>query len=173
LLIHLYGLICDCLKAKRPKHRFRALRRAGNDRFIAGLMSSLQSSVDQSLFQFSPKNTPLNTFLVAMNSAMEASPYILVTSRSVLTFGGFAGSDDVVSVSRLAQCVKDRKLRFVVVDTQMEENKSEIYTWIRKNCKVVNLAGSSMESADKQPAFGVLPGPGGSQQSSDLFDCTP
>jgi 4-amino-4-deoxy-L-arabinose transferase-like glycosyltransferase len=143
-----------------------------SDPSFPGPMSSLQSSVDEPLLEYLLKNTQPNAYLVAMSSAMEASPYLLETDREVLTFGGFTGSDNVVTVDQLAQLVKDKKLRFVFADGQLGQNKPAILAWIRQNCKVVERNGASIDSGNQSSSAGAS-GRGDLQSPSVLYDCAP
>lgn len=138
---------------------------------VAGPMSALQSSANASLIRYLLTNTQPNSYLVATTSAMEAAPYVLQTNRPVLTFGGFTGSDNVVDVNQLAQLVTQQKLRFVVGDTQLEENKPELANWLRLNCKIVDPVQLDTGSSAGNSAFGPGPRQKGPPTSTHLFDC--
>jgi 4-amino-4-deoxy-L-arabinose transferase-like glycosyltransferase len=138
---------------------------------VAGPMSGLQSSTNEILIQYLLNHTRPNTYLVATSSAMEAAPYVLQTNQPVLTFGGFTGSDNVVDVNKLADLVAQQKLRFVVRDAQLEQNKPELASWLRKNCTIIDSLQLNMGAAASNSTFAPVPGPGGSQPAVSLFDC--
>jgi 4-amino-4-deoxy-L-arabinose transferase-like glycosyltransferase len=125
---------------------------------FVGPMSDLQSNVNEKLVQYLLANTDPATYLVATTSAMEASPFVLATDRPVLTFGGFTGSDNVVDAAKLAQLVSEGKLRFVLADDRLNSSKSDILTWVKANCSLVDLSTG-------------VSSPGGMQQVNNLYDC--
>lgn len=126
---------------------------------FAGPMSNLQGEVNQTLLQYLLANTKPGSYLVAVNSAMEASPFVLATDRAVLTFGGFTGSDNVVDVEELAALVSSGQLRFVIVENQLNGNKQEILAWVKSNCTPVSLnSGVSLQGV-------------GPLQFNNLYDC--
>jgi len=138
---------------------------------IAGPMNSLQASVNGSQLAYLLKNTKPDSYLVATTSAMEAAPYVLQTDRPVLTFGGFTGSDNVVNVSRLADLVKTRKLRFVIRDAKLEQNKPELANWLRRNCKIVDPVQLNSGTTSHHSRFRPGPGAGSSPAPANLLDC--
>jgi 4-amino-4-deoxy-L-arabinose transferase-like glycosyltransferase len=138
---------------------------------VAGPMSGLQSSANEILIQYLLNNAQPNTYLVATTSAMEAAPYVLQTNRPVLTFGGFTGSDNVVDVNKLADLVARQKLRFVVRDAQLEQNKPELASWLGKNCKLLDPLQPITGISASNSTFTPVPGTEGSQPAVSLFDC--
>ncbi|MEA5078376.1 MAG: glycosyltransferase family 39 protein [Anaerolineaceae bacterium] len=129
--------------------------------------NSQYSDKEQSLTEYLLENTQEGTYLLATMSSRQASSFILSTGRPVLTFGGFTGSDDAVDVTKLEDLVNSGQLRYVL-DSGDLQNKEQIYTWVKENCKVVDLTGinnSSGNSGQNRPGGGF----GG--QSSTLYDC--
>ncbi|MGB8212346.1 MAG: glycosyltransferase family 39 protein [Anaerolineales bacterium] len=97
--------------------------------------------VDQSLLAYLFANTQPGTYLLATDRASDAAPYILASGRPVLTFGGFLGQYNEVSVDQLAALVKSGKLRFVL--SQGLDGYQGIAQWVRKNCTAANISSLS------------------------------
>ena len=103
-------------------------------------------------------NTAPGTYLLATGRANDAASYILDTGRPVLTFGGFLGEYQEVSVGQLSALVESGQLRFVL--SQGAQHYPEIFQWVQQNCKTVdtsNLSGTRL--------------PGGQVANSNLYDC--
>ena len=112
-------------------------------------------------------NTNPDGYLVATASSHTASPLILATGRPVLTFGGFTGRDDVISVEQLAEMVAAGEIRFVISDGSLQQQKPEIASWVQRNCTIVSLPG--MPTSTLQPGQGRTPRDPG--QTGMLLDC--
>jgi len=155
-----------------------ALPRSGPDAGQAGRpnMSDIlsppfgytQDRPQDAILDYLLANTDPDSYLVATVSARDASPYILTTSRPVLTFGGFSGGDNVVDVDQLAQMVADGELRFVLADDGLARQKREIGAWLTDKCATVVIPGATQSS---KPASNQPFQPGGPGQASVLYDC--
>jgi 4-amino-4-deoxy-L-arabinose transferase-like glycosyltransferase len=111
-----------------------------------------------SLLDYLLANTEPGTYLLATDRANDAASYILATGRPVLTFGGFLGEYQEVSVEQLSALVESGQLRFVL--SQGAQQYPEIFQWVQQNCKTVdtsNLSGTG--------------NPGGQAANSNLYDC--
>jgi hypothetical protein len=104
---------------------------------------------------------------------MEASPFILATSRPVLTFGGFSGGDPVVDTATLAQMVADGEVAFVLDNGALQQRKPEIYNWLQASCTVVEGLISSAQQGQPAAADGpAMMGGGGRPGQLRLYDCS-
>jgi 4-amino-4-deoxy-L-arabinose transferase-like glycosyltransferase len=121
------------------------------------------SAAQQELVDYLLENTKPNKYLLATLSSREASPFILATSRPVLTFGGYTGSDDIIDVDKLSQMVSSGELRYVLDKGDLLEKKA-IYEWVKKNCSVVQ----SLKSLDSARVTANDPL---STMESRLYDC--
>ena len=128
----------------------------GNRGGMPGPGDGSMGGSDQGLLTYLLANTPPGTYLLATDRASDAATYILATGRPVLTFGGFLGQYNEVSVDQLAALVKGGKLRFVL--SQSLQGHQEIAQWVRKNCTQVNISASHSSLPD-------------SRQSQSLYDC--
>jgi len=129
----------------------------------SGELSAQQEILLEHLFA----NTDPDSYLLATTSSHSASPFILATGRPVLTFGGFTGRDDVISVEQLAAMVAGGELRFVLSDGSLQQQKPEIASWVQHNCSVVNLPGMTVNQPRSAQAM-----PQQDRQNMRLFDCS-
>jgi len=90
--------------------------------------------VQQRTLEYLLANTEPGSYLAATLTAHDAALYILATGRSVLPLGGFTGDDDVVDVDKLAQMVREGRLRFVL-DRELAWRKPEIAAWLDAHCQ--------------------------------------
>jgi 4-amino-4-deoxy-L-arabinose transferase-like glycosyltransferase len=123
----------------------------GGDRVTATLTGEQAELLDYLLAHAEP-----DSYLLAALSSHETSPYILATGRPALTFGGFNGGDDVVTVEQLAAMVEGGELRYVLGGRELTQRKPEIGHWVESNCTTVPVGTGSRS------------GPG---QASTLYDC--
>jgi 4-amino-4-deoxy-L-arabinose transferase-like glycosyltransferase len=108
-------------------------------------------------------NTEPGTYLLATDRAQEAASYILETGRPVLTFGGFLGEYQEVSVDQLANLVESGQLRFIL--SQGLQQYQDISQWVDQNCTTVNVDGLINTTGPTNIR------PGEQQQSMSLYDC--
>ena len=107
-------------------------------------------------------------YLLATLTVRSAAPFILDTGLPVLTFGGFTGSDDVVSVDEFADMIAAGKFRFVLgIPTQ----KRDITEWIFQTCSVAEVPGLPTPQTSAQEANNNSPYGRQGQQTEVLFDC--
>jgi 4-amino-4-deoxy-L-arabinose transferase-like glycosyltransferase len=131
-------------------------------------MHSTLPAAEKVILAYLLANTAPGSYLVATLDSHQAAPYILATKRPVLTFGGFSGSDKVISVDQLAQMVASGELRFVLAGPQLTQRKPEIGNWVTQHCSIVTLAGMTSPST----ATSQIQRPGGMQPSpSTPYDC--
>jgi 4-amino-4-deoxy-L-arabinose transferase-like glycosyltransferase len=116
----------------------------------------LSGGQDRRLLDYLLANTPADGYLAAATSSHEAAPFILATGRGVLTFGGFNGGDNVVSVEKLAGLVREGKLRFIFASQNLDNQKPQLARWVKQNCTLA-----------RQPGGAQFPG----TPAGTLFDC--
>ncbi|MEV4170936.1 hypothetical protein [Nonomuraea sp. NPDC049709] len=83
------------------------------------------------------------TWLVAVNSAQQASGLILSTHKPVIAMGGFTGSDPAMTVARLRSLVSSGQLRFVMSGTSGSgggpgRGNTEVSSWVQEHCTAVD-----------------------------------
>ena len=125
------------------------------------------SPTQQKTLDYLQENTISEEYLVATLDSHGASPFILATGRPVLTFGGFNGDDNVISLTQLQEMISTGRLRFVL-DNGYLAGKPEINEWVKSNCRVVNVPGIPQltQNANRLPLRGPR-----DQQFSALYDC--
>ncbi|MBE1585571.1 ArnT family glycosyltransferase [Nonomuraea angiospora] len=97
--------------------------------------------MSDSMVKYLLANQGTATWLVAVNSAMQASPTILSTGRPVLAMGGFTGSDAAMTVDRLKELTSSGRLRYVLSGGDRGgpgRGNTEVSTWVQQNCKAVD-----------------------------------
>jgi hypothetical protein len=97
---------------------------------------------NDALLDYLLTNTPPGTYLVAVERANDAAPFILATGRPALTFSGFLGQYDEVTVEQLSMLVNSGLLRYVLLG-QDAQRHPEITAWVRQNCAPVSVPGAS------------------------------
>jgi 4-amino-4-deoxy-L-arabinose transferase-like glycosyltransferase len=117
---------------------------------------------DQGLLNYLLTNTRPGTYLLATDRASNAATYILATGRPILTFGGFLGQYNEVSVDQLAALVKSGRLRFIL--SQALQGHQEIAQWVQKNCTQVDISISNTSGTTSSPLAGSWP-------NQALYDC--
>lgn len=69
-------------------------------------------AVDRGLLAYLERHQGSTTYLLAVASSMSADPYIIATGKPVMALGGFAGSDQILSLSRLQALIRNHTVRF-------------------------------------------------------------
>ena len=126
---------------------------------------STLSATQQKVLDYLEANTLPKTYLAATLDSHGASAFILAAGRPFLTFGGYIGLDNAVSVSQLQQMVAAGRLRYILDNGNLAQ-KAEIHAWVTANCQVVQVPGvKTILNA------GSAPGGPRNQQFSALYDC--
>jgi 4-amino-4-deoxy-L-arabinose transferase-like glycosyltransferase len=87
-------------------------------------------------------------FFLATLSSRLAAPIIVRTGWPVMAMGGFMGTDPILTPEKLAQMVKDKQIRFVMLGglwlnyqrMNAESEENALADWVRKNGKPVDTA---------------------------------
>ncbi|MDR3565631.1 MAG: glycosyltransferase family 39 protein [Negativicutes bacterium] len=108
-------------------------------------------------------------YLIAVPNARIASPIILDTGRPVMTYGGFMGSEKIITAEKLADMVADRQLRYIMI-TSGYVQQPEVVDWVTSH-------GVLVPDAEWQPlptsaSAGAIPS-GPRLQILRLYDCQP
>lgn len=118
---------------------------------------------NQSLVEYLIANTKPGSYLLATDRAQDSAAYILGTGRPVLTFGGFLGDYQEVTVEQVATLVESGRLRFIL--SSAAQQYQDISKWVNQRCTAINVKGTTGSSG---PATGI---PGFFQQTTSLYDC--
>jgi 4-amino-4-deoxy-L-arabinose transferase-like glycosyltransferase len=128
-----------------------------------GATTTLSSS-EQAIYNYVSAHRNGASYLLAVSSWTEASPYILVTGQEVMPMGGFSGSVPEPTLARVQELVRTGQLRFFLVGGNggfvgagagdSTSTVGTILAWVQSSCKAVTASAV-----------------GGS--SSNLYECTP
>ncbi|MDP4183307.1 MAG: glycosyltransferase family 39 protein [Bacillota bacterium] len=82
-------------------------------------------------------------YLVAVADARSAASLILETGKPVMAVGGFSGSDNILTVDKLKEMVKDGQIRYFQISGRGMGQQSAINAWVEENGKIVNIENNS------------------------------
>jgi 4-amino-4-deoxy-L-arabinose transferase-like glycosyltransferase len=122
-----------------------------------------ENNLNQTLLNYLLSNTNPGTYLLATDRAQDAAGYILDTGRPVLTFGGFLGEYQEVSVEQLAGLVESGQLRYILSSAM--QKYQDLSEWVNQNCITADMKGLTISNA---PA-NLLPD--NQQPENTLYDC--
>jgi 4-amino-4-deoxy-L-arabinose transferase-like glycosyltransferase len=107
------------------------------------------------------------SYLMSVQSWLQASPYILATGQEVLPTGGFIGQALQPTPARIQQLVSSGQLRFFQLINQPLNGPEAIMItrWVKKACRMI--PANDYRSA---PAAGARPSPTG-RGSIALYEC--
>lgn len=102
--------------------------------------SSGKDNVNSKLITFLLAHKTTEKYLLVVSSSNSAADIIIKTGESVMSLGGFLGSDNIVSLNQFKQMVKNGEIRYVMIGGQGGGNSSssEIMTWVKATGKLVS-----------------------------------
>jgi hypothetical protein len=83
---------------------------------------------------------------VAVPSSMNGAQIIIDTGLPVMALGGFAGSDEILTVDGLKSLIHDGKVRYFLTSSSTTgggmggSSNSEIYSWVSTHCTAVSAS---------------------------------
>jgi 4-amino-4-deoxy-L-arabinose transferase-like glycosyltransferase len=127
---------------------------------IGGMMGATTalSSSEQQIYNYVSAHRGGASYLLAVSSWTEASPYIEATGQDVMPMGGFSGSVPEPTLARVKQLVKTGQLRFFLLNGSgggfgaggpgggRGATAATIESWVQSNCQPVpakDYTGSS------------------------------
>ncbi|MFL0198476.1 glycosyltransferase family 39 protein [Clostridium sp. WILCCON 0269] len=131
-------------------------------------------SSSSSLIQFLEKNrTAEQKYLLVVPSSNtnSASDIIIQTGETVMSLGGFAGSDQILTLAQFKQLVKNGEIRYVMAGGRSDKSTTiQIMNWVKQNGKLVSSneyssTDSSTTNLDRQNMEGF-----GGDNSGQLYD---
>jgi 4-amino-4-deoxy-L-arabinose transferase-like glycosyltransferase len=132
---------------------------------MMGATTSLTSS-EQEIYNYVSANRGSASYLMAVGSWSEASPYILATGQEVMAMGGFSGSVPEPTLAKVQDLVHSGQLKFFLLSSSGSSRGfgamggsggstvTAIDSWVKKTCTAV-------------PAKDY----GGTTSSSSLYEC--
>ena len=109
-------------------------------------------SIDKKTLSYLKKNNTGETYLFATTSYQTAAPYMIDEGESVITMGGFSGSDPVYTVEKLKKLVSSGKVKyFLISDGGMRGGSSEVTEWIKENGeKIPSKEWKTTQNSDRR-----------------------
>ncbi len=95
------------------------------------------NSVNTKLIEFLKSNTINEKYLLAVSSARSSQDIIIETGESVMAFGGFSGSDNILTLDEFKESVEKGEVRYALSGGMGGNANSEIMNWVTQNGKVV------------------------------------
>ncbi|MDV3428045.1 MAG: glycosyltransferase family 39 protein [Bacillota bacterium] len=132
----------------------------GSKGMIGGMgTNNTGNDTTEKLVAYLKKNVKNEKYLVAVQSSNSyASEIIIKYGESVMTLGGFSGSDNILTLAQFKKLVKDGAVRYAIVSGDNGAGgNSEITNWITKNGKAVSdseWSGNSSSNSSDENQFG-------------------
>ena len=150
--------------------------------------------MNQSLVNYLNAQRGNTKYLFAVDSAMTADPYIILTGEAVMPLGGFSGSDPILTTQKLATLVQHGTVRYFLLSSsqgtrnalndlspqvraELEKafggslptggfgQSSQLTKWVQQHCAVVPASQWGGQAQSQQGGAGSF---GGANQ---LYDC--
>ncbi|MGE5628774.1 MAG: glycosyltransferase family 39 protein [Solirubrobacterales bacterium] len=125
-----------------------------------GGMPSGDSTSTAKLVEYLKANRTTEKYLVAVPSSNSYGTEIILNyGETVMTLGGFSGSDNILTLDQFKQMVKDGQVRYAIIGGGGGgQGNSEIYSWIKSNGKAVSESTwsgtTTTEKTDSVQDFG-------------------
>lgn len=97
------------------------------------------------------------SYLVVSQRADDVAQYIVDTGLPAVSYGGFLGTDNAISLSKLKVLVKEGKVTYFLVSSQNGNGNSELISYVKQNAKLISASeygGSSSKTASSQGVSG-------------------
>lgn len=99
------------------------------------------NSSNSKLVSFLKKNITTEKYALVVSSSQSADTLIINNSLSVMTLGGFSGSDNTITLSKFKEMVKNGEIRYVLTGGMGGgSSNNSILQWVEKNGKVVSTS---------------------------------
>jgi hypothetical protein len=101
---------------------------------------------DQKLKAYLSAHFKNETWAVAVPSSMNGAQIIIDTGLPVMALGGFAGSDEILTVDGAKSLIHDGKVRYFLTSSSTTgggmggSSNSEIYSWVSTHCTAVSAS---------------------------------
>jgi 4-amino-4-deoxy-L-arabinose transferase-like glycosyltransferase len=115
-------------------------------------------SLDTATLDYLVANQGSAKWILAVSDATSASQIELSTGRSVMSMGGFTGSDNALTLERLQQLIASGDLRFLSTGGGGggggQGGSSAITSWVTSSCTAVSVSGATTSVYDCAGAAG-------------------
>jgi 4-amino-4-deoxy-L-arabinose transferase-like glycosyltransferase len=142
-----------------------------------GAMSNSSENADSKLIEFLQKNKTANQkYLLVVSNSNSASDIIINTDESVMSLGGFLGSNKPLTLDQFKELVKKGEIRYVMGGGQGGNSSSEIMNWVQQNGTLVSSSeysdsSTTQNSSNTQSSTDYrMQNHGGQGGSGQLYD---
>ena len=101
---------------------------------IKPLAQNTLSGPDFRLLHFLSDHEGTARYLYATTSSSYADPVIIQTGKAVMTMGGFAGADHILTVSQLVTLVQQHSVRYFLLPETIPSPLAGINDWVKSAC---------------------------------------
>ncbi|HEY1699661.1 MAG TPA: glycosyltransferase family 39 protein [Trebonia sp.] len=165
---------------------------SGGASAMMGATTSLTSS-ERQIYHYVSANRGSASYLMAVGSWSEASPYILSTGQEVMAMGGFSGSVPEPTLAKVQDLVHSGQLKFFLLSSSGSSRGfgamggsggstvTAIDSWVKKTCTAVpakdyggtttSSSSSASPKSASSAATGGVGGFGASSGSDTLYEC--
>ncbi|MFF3848824.1 hypothetical protein [Streptomyces sp. NPDC002328] len=96
------------------------------------------TQVSSEMITYLKKNQDGATWLVAVATDQTAASIILESGEPVISMGGWSGTDDAMTLTKLKSLVKSGKLHYIVItDSSRAGSNTETATWVKSNATAI------------------------------------
>lgn len=146
---------------------------------IGNPQDMLSDATISKLISYLETNRGGTTYMLATTSSNNAAPLIIKTGQAVMSLGGFQGSDKVLTADQFAQLVKNKAVRYVLLDIggsfgPMGGGTQSVTSWVQQTCKVVDSqlwSTSTTTGSNNNSNFGRAGGGFGRNSQTALYNC--
>jgi 4-amino-4-deoxy-L-arabinose transferase-like glycosyltransferase len=103
---------------------------------IGNSASTALTSAEREIFDYLSAHRDGASYLMAVTSWEDASPYILATGQEVLPMGGFSGTVPEPTLATVKELVRTGQLRFFLLSGS-GSNSTTISGWVEKACSTI------------------------------------
>lgn len=105
------------------------------------------------LVSFLKKNITNEKYALVVSSSQSADTLIINNSLSVMTLGGFSGSDNTITLDKFKEMIKNGEIRYVLTGGMGGGNSNNaILQWVQKNGKAVSQSEWSNSTTNSSAA---------------------
>ena len=122
-----------------------------------GVSSGGSGSQTSTLETYLVKNYKQGSFLVTSQRSSSVAQFIIDTGFPCYAYGGFLGSDNLLTVNKLKTLVAQGKITYFLLSSQNGSGSSEIETYVKENAALVD----SSEYSSKASNVGQMGGQNG------------
>jgi 4-amino-4-deoxy-L-arabinose transferase-like glycosyltransferase len=95
-------------------------------------------SANSKLINFLESNITNEKYALVVSSSQSADNIIIQSGQSVMSLGGFSGSDNIITLDQFKELVKNGEVRYVLTGGMGRGGSNEIMNWVTQNGKVVS-----------------------------------